>query len=52
MAKTLLTETDWPLYRVAEAAGYRHAEYFNAAFKRQTGITPGSYRRQMGKGAW
>lgn len=51
MAKRLLTETDWPLYRVAEGAGYRHAEYFNAAFKRQTGVTPGSYRRQMQRGA-
>jgi LacI family transcriptional regulator len=50
-AKKLLTETDWPLYRVAEAAGYRHAEYFNAAFKRQTGITPGGYRRQMRRDA-
>lgn len=50
-AKRLLTETDWPLYRVAEAAGYRYAEYFNTAFKRQTGVTPGRYRREMRRDA-
>ncbi|MDO8542767.1 MAG: XylR family transcriptional regulator [Opitutaceae bacterium] len=45
--KKLLTETDWPLYRVAEKAGFRHPEYLNVAFKRQTGMTPRSYRLQL-----
>lgn len=45
--KRLLTETDWPLYRVAEKAGFRHPEYLNVAFKRQTGLTPRQYRLQL-----
>lgn len=45
--KRLLTETDWPLYRVAEKAGFRHPEYLNVAFKRQTGLTPRGYRLQL-----
>jgi LacI family transcriptional regulator len=45
--KALLTETDWPLYRIAEKAGFRHPEYLNVAFKRQTGMTPRRYRLQM-----
>jgi LacI family transcriptional regulator len=45
--KRMLTETDWPLYRVAEKAGFRHAEYLNVAFKRQTGMTPRAYRLQI-----
>lgn len=47
--KTLLTETDWPLYRIAEKAGFTHAEYLNVAFKRQSGMTPRAYRLQMGR---
>jgi LacI family transcriptional regulator len=45
--KAMLTETDWPLYRIAEKAGFRHPEYLNVAFKRQTGMTPRGYRLQM-----
>lgn len=47
--KALLTDTDWPLYRVAEKAGFTHAEYLNVAFKRHTGLTPRRYRLQMGR---
>lgn len=45
--KSLLVDTDLTLYQIAEAAGFRHAEYLNVAFKRQTGMTPGRYREQM-----
>jgi LacI family transcriptional regulator len=45
--KRMLTDTDWPLYQVAEKAGFRHAEYLNVAFKRQTGMTPRTYRLQL-----
>ena len=47
--KSLLTETDWPLYRIADETGFAHPEYLNVAFKRHTGITPRKYRLQMSR---
>ncbi len=46
-ARQLLAETDHPIHRIAELVGYRHVEYFNVAFKRELGRTPGDYRRQL-----
>jgi LacI family transcriptional regulator len=42
----LLAETDLRLDRIAELAGYDHPEYMSVVFKRQTGQTPGEYRRR------
>jgi LacI family transcriptional regulator len=42
----LLAETDLRLERIAELAGFEHPEYISVVFKRQTGQTPGEYRRQ------
>ena len=47
--KTLLTETDWPLYRIADQTGFAHPEYLNVAFKRHTGLTPRGYRLQLSR---
>lgn len=44
--KQLLAETDWPLERIAEAAGYDHPEYMMVQFKRVTGQTPSEWRRR------
>jgi LacI family transcriptional regulator len=44
--KQLLAETDLRLERIAELAGYEHPEYLSVVFKRETGQTPGEYRRQ------
>ncbi|OAI39489.1 XylR family transcriptional regulator [Planctomycetaceae bacterium SCGC AG-212-D15] len=44
--KQLLAETDLRLERIAELAGYEHPEYLSVVFKRETGETPGEYRRQ------
>lgn len=44
-AKQLLAETDHALHRIAEIVGFEHAEYFNVAFKRAFGCTPGQFRR-------
>jgi LacI family transcriptional regulator len=44
--KQLLVETDLQLERIAELAGYEHPEYLSVVFKRETGQTPGHYRRQ------
>jgi LacI family transcriptional regulator len=41
----LLRETDWPLERIAEAAGFEHSEYMMVQFKRIVGVTPTEWRR-------
>ncbi|QDT77111.1 Xylose operon regulatory protein [Gimesia maris] len=43
--KQLLEETELSLIEIAERTGFRHAEYLNVAFKKQTGTTPGQFRR-------
>jgi transcriptional regulator GlxA family with amidase domain len=45
-AKTLLETTDLPLARVANQVGFQAAAYLNQFFRRETGITPATYRRQ------
>ncbi|MCA9007909.1 MAG: substrate-binding domain-containing protein, partial [Planctomycetaceae bacterium] len=45
--KQLLEETELSLIEIAERTGFRHAEYLNVAFKKQTGTTPGTYRRNL-----
>lgn len=44
--RRLLRETDFPLSEIARIAGLRHAETLCALFKRETGETPGAYRRR------
>jgi LacI family transcriptional regulator len=43
--KRLLVDTDLPLKSIAATVGFVHPEYLNVAFKRDTGATPGAYRR-------
>lgn len=45
--KQLLEETELPLIEIASRTGFRHSEYLNVAFKKQTGTTPGQFRRQQ-----
>ncbi|WP_339728890.1 XylR family transcriptional regulator [uncultured Gimesia sp.] len=45
--KQLLEETDLSLTAIAERTGFRHPEYLNVAFKKQTGTTPGTFRREQ-----
>lgn len=42
----LLTETDLPLKRIAEMTGFDYMEYMSMVFKRETGHSPGSFRRR------
>lgn len=49
-AKRLLRETDMKTYEVSEAAGFWESTYFNALFKRTTGVTPHKYRQQWQSG--
>lgn len=44
--KQLLSETDFPLKRIAEIAGFEHVEYMCVVFKRLHGETPGSFRKR------
>lgn len=42
----LLSETDLPLYVIAERTGFDHVEYLSVAFKRETGMTPRAFREK------
>ncbi len=48
--KQLLVETDYTLPVVAEQCGFEYHEYMCRFFKKQTGSSPGEYRRRYGKG--
>jgi LacI family transcriptional regulator len=43
--RQLLTETDFPLKKIAELTGFEHVEYLCVLFKRLTGDSPGAYRK-------
>lgn len=45
--RQLLFETDFPLKKIAELAGFEHVEYMCVVFKRLTGDSPGSYRKKV-----
>src|SRR5947208_10202463 len=45
-ARQLLSETDFPLWTIAEKIGLEHPEYLNVLFKKKTGLTPGQFRAQ------
>ena len=47
--KQLLTSTDYILPRIAEESGFAYHEYMSRFFRKQTGMTPGEYRRKYGK---
>ncbi len=47
--KQLLAETDLPLDAIAGRAGFAYMEYMSAVFRRQTGRTPGAYRREFAR---
>jgi LacI family transcriptional regulator len=42
--KQLLTETDFPLKKIAELTGFEHVEYMCVVFKRITESSPGAFR--------
>jgi LacI family transcriptional regulator len=42
--RQLLTDTDLPLYTIAERTGFEHVEYLSVVFKRETKLTPSRYR--------
>ena len=45
--KQLLVETDYPLKKISEMAGFEHVEYMSVVFKRLTGDSPGGFRKRI-----
>ncbi len=43
-----LSQTDYTLAHIAELLGFEHAERLSHLFRRQTGMTPGEYRKSTG----
>ena len=46
LAKCLLAETSLPINKVAARAGYSSSDWMGKVVRRNTGMTPGEYRRQ------
>ncbi|NJX14700.1 helix-turn-helix transcriptional regulator [Tamlana crocina] len=46
-AKSLLQNTDSPIYEISEVVGYKNATHFSAAFKRFYNETPKNYRLKV-----
>lgn len=46
-AKAMLAEKSLPLDAVAQRAGFADMAFFRTVFSRETGMTPGQYRRNM-----
>jgi transcriptional regulator GlxA family with amidase domain len=44
-ASELLTNTDWPIKRIAHQLGYEDALYFSKAFRKNTGHSPSQHRK-------
>lgn len=44
-AKRLLLETDLPMRQITDRIGFSDVSYFSTIFKKQTGLTPGNYRK-------
>ncbi|WP_435009498.1 XylR family transcriptional regulator [Tundrisphaera lichenicola] len=47
--KQLLIDTDLPLLKISELAGFKHHEHMCTVFKREVGESPGVYRRKAQK---
>ncbi len=46
-ARRLLEDSDMPLSEVAQRVGYESAASFCKAFKKKTGVSPGTYRKAL-----
>jgi LacI family transcriptional regulator len=46
-AQQMLTETKATMEQIAFACGFQRQAHFNVLFKKQTGVTPGEYRREL-----
>lgn len=46
-AKRMLEATALKIYEIAEALGYQSSQYFTMVFKKETGVSPNDYRKQL-----
>lgn len=44
-SKILLKNSNWSISEIAYCLGFEYPEYFNSLFKKQTGITPNTFRK-------
>ncbi len=49
VARRMLAQTDRRVSEIAKACGFSSAQYFNTAFRRQTGLTPSAWRAKSSK---
>ncbi len=49
VARKMLSQTDRKVADIAKACGFSTAQYFNTAFRRQTGTTPSAWRAKSHK---
>lgn len=45
-AQNLLYDTDYPIKQIALMLGYQNVNYFNNIFEKNTGMSPGAYRKE------
>ncbi|MFC4776265.1 response regulator [Paenibacillus sp. GCM10023252] len=46
IAKRYLQQNEYPIYWIAEQAGFKDERYFSRLFRQQTGVLPSEYRSQ------
>jgi AraC family transcriptional regulator len=46
-ARRLLQETDFPISEIALRSGFSSQSHFTTSFRRLSGVTPRSFRREM-----
>ncbi|MBS1660535.1 MAG: AraC family transcriptional regulator [Bacteroidetes bacterium] len=50
-ARTLLKNTDWRIIDIARCLGFEYPNHFNTFFRKHTGVTPLSARREITQSA-
>ena len=45
---SMLSQTDWPLHKIAEASGFGDPSYFSKQFRLYEGMTPMAFRQMYG----